>query len=797
MKLSFHSIIFKILFSLLLFSIVFIGIVGVSAKESFSKAFIALIQEDISSITENILPSIALNLSYNLKDSIADIAHLQLANKKILLIQIESPSLERVLRFSNSSLSLKNLIEKHHFISRSKLIDPVSEETIGDLTLVYSNETYKHYMNNFYKWLFLVIVLFIGAFLSLGYFLYYSLKNLTILASSFNDFDPKNPKRITLHTNARDEIGIINQSANAMIARLVIYIEKIKNLNALIIQKEAHLKDAQRLAKVGSFDYDLITNRLELSDEYYRILGIKRNINPSWEEFLQFISQNDYQRIVHDIGYAIEKGSRFNLTYAILNSSQEKKYIQTKGKVRKKEDGSIKLTAVSLDITKDTQNKEIIEKLAYYDALTGLANRTLLKDRMHKAIQNAKRNKEQLVVIFLDLDHFKLINDTLGHSVGDELLIYISQLLHQQIRESDTLSRLGGDEFIILLSAIQERKSLSDILKKITTALQQKHDIGTHQLYITSSIGVSLYPEDGVSSEELIKNADTAMYEAKKGGRNKYKIYSKDMGNYIDKQLNLEQDLTEAIKSKNQIEVFYQAKINTKDKSIYGAEALVRWRHPTKGLIFPDEFIHIAESTGSMIEMGNIIIENTLQDIQEFNKQGFPTLKIAINLSARQFQDANLVSFITNMLDKYKIDASQVEFEITETVSMSNMENTLRILEELKTLGLSIAIDDFGTGHSSLSYLKKFPINILKVDQSFVFGIIDNEDDRVITQTIISMAHSLGFQTVAEGVETQAHVEMLEALGCDYLQGYFYSKPIDKNSFITLLQKYKPDIISQ
>jgi len=727
MKLSFHSIIFKTLFSLLIFSVLFIGIVGMSTKESFSQAFKTLIQEDISSIKENISPSIALNLSYDLKDSIADIAQAQLANKKILLIQIKSPSLQKVLRFSNSSLSLKKLTKEHHFVSTSKLMDPASKESIGDLTLVYSNETYKHYMKNFYKWFYFAILLFIGAFLSLGYFLYSSLKNLNILATSFNNFDPRAPKKITLHVNTKDEIGMISQSANTMIQRLVTYIDKIKKLNVLIKQKETHLKDAQRLAKVGSFNYNLITKKLELSDEYYRILGIKQSLKLSWEEFLKFISPDDYKRIVHDIEYAIENGSRFNITCAIFNNLQEKKYIQTKGKVRKKEDGSVKLTAVSLDITKDVQNKKMIEKLAYYDALTGLANRTLLKDRMHKAIQNAKRNKEQLAILFLDLDHFKLINDTLGHSVGDALLVYISQLLHKQIRESDTLSRLGGDEFVILLSSIQDKNSLSEILKKITVALQQKHDIGTHQLYITSSIGVSLYPENGLSSDELIRNADTAMYEAKKGGRNKYKIYSQDMGNYIDKQLNLEQDLTDAIKSKNQIEVFYQAKINTKDKNIYGAEALVRWRHPTKGLIFPDEFIHIAESTGSMIEMGNLIIEKSIQDIQEFNKQGFPPLKIAINLSARQFQDSNLVSFITNILNKYKIDASQVEFEITETVSMSNMDNTLRILEELKALGLSIAIDDFGTGHSSLSYLKKFPINILKVDQSFVFGIIDSQ----------------------------------------------------------------------
>jgi len=795
MKVSFNSILFKTLFSLFLSSALFIGFIGFSTKESFSKAFIGLIHEDISSIKSNIAPSIALNLSYNLKDSIDDIANAQLTNKKILLIKIESKTLHKAMQFSNVPATLKQLRAEGHFISSSQLMDPATNEKIGKLTLVYSNQSYKDYMGKFYGWFTLGLLLFAIAMLGIGYILYKSLKSLNTLALSFNNFDPSHPKEFTLKKHSKDEVSIITQSANNMTKRLMDYISKIENLNELIRHKEAHLKDAQRMAKVGSFDYDVINNTLHLSDEYYRILGIKLNTPLSWEEFLNFISTDDSQRILHDLKYALKNGSRFNITCSIFVKNNEERYIQTKGKVRKKANGSVKLTAVSLDITNDVKNQKTIEKLAYYDALTGLANRTLFKDRIDKAIQNAKRNNEQLAVLFLDLDHFKLINDTLGHTIGDKLLIYVSQLLGKQIRESDTLSRFGGDEFVILLSSVESKISAQEVAKKIVDALQEKHNIATHQLYITSSVGISLYPENGTTADELIRNADTAMYEAKNDGRNKYKIYSPKMGNFIDKQLNLEQDLTEAVASKNQIEVFYQAKINAKTKEIYGAETLVRWRHPTKGLIFPDSFIYIAESTGLMIKMGNIIIEQSLQHIQEFNKLGFSHLKIAINLSPRQFQDSNLVSFISAMFNKYKIDPLQIEFEITESLSMSNMDNTLRILKELKALGTSIAIDDFGTGHSSLSYLKKFPINVLKVDQSFVFGIIDNEDDKILTQTVISMAHSLGLKTVAEGVETKEHVKILENLGCDYLQGYYYSKPIPKKDFITLLQKYKPDII--
>lgn len=443
-----------------------------------------------------------------------------------------------------------------------------------------------------------------------------------------------------------------------------------------------------------------------------------------------------------------------------------------------------------MDITADIENKKIIEKLTYYDALTGLANRVLLKDRMAQSIQIANRNSKKAAVIFLDLDHFKLINDTLGHSVGDDLLIYIAKLLKEQLRASDTLSRLGGDEFVILLPSIENETDIYNVVKKIQTALQIKHTINTHQLYITSSIGFSIYPEHGDNCDTLIRNADTAMYEAKNSGRNKYQIYSQNMGNYIDKQLNLEQDLMDAVKSKSQIEVYYQAKVDAQSKIIKGAEALVRWNHPTKGLIFPDDFIYIAESTGLMIELGNIITEEAIATIQELNQQNILGLKIAINLSARQFQDSNLVPFISSMLEKYSIDPAQVEFEITETISMSNMNNTLRILSELRAIGVSIAIDDFGTGHSSLAYLKKFPIDTLKIDQSFVMGIVDDEEDRVIVQTIISMAHSLEVKTVAEGVETLEHVTMLQNMECDLLQGYFYSKPISKKDFFNYLENY-------
>jgi len=571
------------------------------------------------------------------------------------------------------------------------------------------------------------------------------------------------------------------------------FAQSLKSLNEEVAQKEAHLKAAQRIAKVGSWEYNIVNSSLSLSDEVYRILGIKLSTKIEWKDFLKYTDENDYAKVTAILDTAIKNGSKFKMKYTLKLKNNKKIYVQTSGKVRKKQDGSAKITAITMDITKEIQNKETIEQLAYYDALTGLANRLLLKDRMSKAIQLAKRDGNQLAVIFLDLDHFKLINDTLGHGIGDDLLIYISKLLKEQVREADTISRFGGDEFVILLPNIHNINDAELVAKKIQKVLQKKHTIGSHHLYVTTSIGVSVFPHHADNCEELITSADTAMYEAKKSGRNNYRVYSLSMGHSVNEQLYLEQDLAEAIKHKQEIEIYYQAKIDAVTNSISGAEALVRWNHPTKGIIFPDNFIYIAESTGLMVELGYLIIEKTISQIDQFNKLGFTNLKVAINLSARQFQDAKLVSFISSTIDNYQVLPSQVEFEITETISMFNTDETLRILNELNSIGVSIAIDDFGTGHSSLLYLKEFPLKTLKIDKSFVMDMASGNSDKVIAQTIILMAHSLNLSTVAEGVETKKQVNLLKEMGCDYLQGYHFSKPIPKNEFIKFLHDYAPN----
>lgn len=790
MKIPFNSLVFKTLSILFVSSVVFIAIILISSNHFFTKSYVSMVQEEIASIQNNINPQISLNLSYDFKDAVKDIVTTQLKNKKILFIKIKSKTLKKTLIFKNTKKSIQQLKEEKHFFSKRDLIDPATSKKLGELTLIYSNKSYRNFMHIFYQWLTIGIAIFIISVFVIGILLYNSLKHLTSLAKSFEQFDPNNPKNLYFDVSSNDEIGIIKRSANILLNNMANYIKNIKNLHETITEKEAHLKQAQRIANIGSWEYDVLNKKLKLSDEIYRIFKLDLNTILTWDNFLSFISDNDYPNTTQKLKHAIEKGSMFDLNYSAKLQNGSLIDVHTRGKVLRKPDGSVKITAVSMDITQEKKDKQTIERLAYYDSLTSLPNRSLLKDRIHKAIQVAKREKTKLAILFLDLDHFKLINDTLGHDTGDKLLIYVSNLLKKQLRESDTIARIGGDEFVVLLPNFSSTKDIDKISNKFIQNLHGQHIIDNHQLYITTSIGIAIYPDNGKDLDTLMTNADTAMYDAKRDGRNNYKFFSKNMTNFISKQIKIEQDLRDAILNKNELEIYYQPKISSSDNSISGAEALIRWNHPTKGVMCPDEFISVAESTGLIIELGNWIIEECICNVAHWNKTLQNNLNIAINLSAKQFQNNNLVPFISLMIEKHNINPSQLEFEITESLSMSNIDATLRVLSCLREIGVSIAIDDFGTGYSSLSYLKKFPINTLKIDKSFVMDMTDNEEDKIIVETIITMAHSLSFKTIAEGVETKNHIDILKGFGCDDFQGYYYSKPITKNKFENYVREY-------
>ncbi|HEU0187364.1 MAG TPA: EAL domain-containing protein [Gallionellaceae bacterium] len=429
------------------------------------------------------------------------------------------------------------------------------------------------------------------------------------------------------------------------------------------------------------------------------------------------------------------------------------------------------------DISEHKAAADKISHLAHHDTLTDLPNRFTLTERLIQAFASARRNNEKVAVMFIDLDRFKLINDSLGHHIGDRLLIQVAQRLRSCVRSSDIVARLGGDEFVVGLPELEDADGVFQMADKILRALSQPYSIEGNKLHSSPSIGIAIYPTDGESVEEVMKNADMAMYHAKSKGRNNYQFFEAAMNQASMERLELENDMRSALE-RDEFVLHYQPKIDIRSGQVSGVEALVRWQHPRKGMISPAMFIPIAEETGLMIPLGEWVMRTACHQLHQWQKQGLVKLQMSINLSTRQFRQKNLAQVVAAIVVIENIGLAQVEFEITESMAMDNPQETIETMRMLQSLGIRLAIDDFGTGYSSLSYLKRFPMNTLKLDRSFVKDIETDPSDAAICSATIGLAHNLGLEVVAEGVETQRQYDYLKQLGCDIIQGYYFSKPL-------------------
>jgi diguanylate cyclase (GGDEF)-like protein/PAS domain S-box-containing protein len=434
-----------------------------------------------------------------------------------------------------------------------------------------------------------------------------------------------------------------------------------------------------------------------------------------------------------------------------------------------------------------------LQHQAYHDHLTQLPNRTLFQDRLEQSIISAKRNEEKFALLFLDLDQFKKINDSLGHHAGDKVLIEVAKRFKTVLREEDTLSRLGGDEFTIILKNIKNEKSAALVAQKLLSSMSAPIEITYHTLHLSVSIGISIYPSDSLIQEDLLKYADTAMYKAKDEGRNNFQFYSADMTQKAFEKVVMENSLRVAIKEE-QFQVYFQPQYNALNNKITGMEALVRWIHPHLGVISPVEFIPIAEENGLIIDIDTIVMKKAMKQFAKWYKKGLQPGVLALNLSMKQLSDNNFLTNLLRTMKKYSFQASWLELEVTEGQMMTNPEQSIKKLQRLSDMGIEIAIDDFGTGYSSLSYLKKLPLHKLKIDQSFIRDIPQDNDDMAITKAIIAIAKSLNLKLIAEGVETKEQKEFLIQHNCNNIQGYLYSKPIDKKEIEKLLKKSLNDI---
>ena len=433
--------------------------------------------------------------------------------------------------------------------------------------------------------------------------------------------------------------------------------------------------------------------------------------------------------------------------------------------------------AIKQDITQRKAAEKQVKFLAYYDALTGLPNRTLLQDRLTKALASARRQKCKVALLFLDLDGFKTINDSLGHSVGDLVLKQVAERLKKWAREQDTVARVGGDEFLIVLTAVKEVADAAVAAERLMNTMTAEFVVQGHSLGISCSVGISIFAEHGRDGETLIKNADAAMYCAKESGRNNFRFFTRDMNGQAVERLTLENSLRLALEKK-ELFLVYQPQIEIATGRIIGLEALLRWQHPELGLVPPDKFIRIAENSGLIMPIGEWVLRTACSQTRKWQDEGLPPVSVAVNVSAVQFRQAGFCELIGRVLWETGLAPQYLELELTESLLLSNADVMFSVLQELRAMGLKLAIDDFGTGYSSLSYLKQFPVGRLKIDRSFIRDIVVNPDDAAITTAIISMAKSLNLKVIAEGVEDEAQMSFLRERQCDEIQGYYFSKPL-------------------
>ena len=448
------------------------------------------------------------------------------------------------------------------------------------------------------------------------------------------------------------------------------------------------------------------------------------------------------------------------------------------------------LMAIVRETTQRRLSEAKVRHLAYHDNLTGLPNRQHFSKKLRRAIRHARANNSKMAALYLDLDRFKRINDTLGHAVGDALLKAVAKRLDRCVRDVDSVSeigtdddstarlaRLGGDEFVVLIENISDESEASGVANRIRKALTAPFKYQGHQFVITPSIGISMYPNDADKKETLLMNADMAMYQAKASGRNNYRFYSNTMNMQSLDRLDLESDLRSAI-ANQQFHLYYQPKVDIESYKIVGLEALLRWQHPDRGWMAPRQFIPIAEETGLIVPLGTWVVQETCRQLKEWQRKGLGQISVAVNVSSRQFCHGDLLSSVLRIVKENDIPAQSLELEITETLLMTNVEETTAALHAFKKAGIRISVDDFGTGYSSLSYLKQFPLDALKIDQSFVQDLHKNRDDAAICAAIIAMAKELGLSVIAEGVELEEQLEFLRQHGCDQIQGFIFSKPL-------------------
>lgn len=572
-----------------------------------------------------------------------------------------------------------------------------------------------------------------------------------------------------------------------------------------LASRERQLLSAQKVAKMGGWVYDIENKQFQCSNEAANIFGISNLSSMTHDELINCVVDDDVSRVRAVLDTASLKESNNSLEYSIKLVNGESKRIRQIIDVNNANPIKAgKIFGVFQDITDLRNAEQQVKTLSLYDRLTRLPNRSFFKRLLTKKVASAKRHKQQFAILDINIDNFMRINANLGHDVGDKLLIAVSERLKNSIRDSDELidsqdqdsfnpgllAHLGGDNFIVMLSTIRMMDDAAIVARRIQTEFSDGFKILENEIHVSISIGIGIYPDDADAADELLKKTSAALNNAKETGRNCYRFYTKEMNILSLQRLSMETALRKAL-DKNQFVLHYQPKISLVDGRITGAEALIRWNHPDLGMVSPADFIPLAESTGLVLPMTDWVIHEACRQLAEWEQNHFTLESVAINITPDSLLDKNIKQHVFANLESANIIASRLDFEITESVMMKDVDIILPILQEFKDLGSSISIDDFGTGYSSLSYLKRLPISKLKIDQSFIHELMQNNDDAIIVNAIIALAHSLGLRVIAEGVEDKEQLAYLTKHNCDVVQGYYFSRPLAAADFYQWASEYE------
>jgi diguanylate cyclase (GGDEF)-like protein/PAS domain S-box-containing protein len=572
----------------------------------------------------------------------------------------------------------------------------------------------------------------------------------------------------------------------------------------LALTKSAvQLSYAQSIAGLGSWEWDPRTDALQSTDQVALIFGMRPEHFPkTLAGLLELIHPEDRELVQKSLHEGVVKEQRSSLDYRIFIPDGAQRVIQSQaGPVRDESNRVEGMSGTFQDVTDRKQAEEKIHFLAYYDRLTGLANRHLFNDRVTQALAYAQRQQVLVAILYMDLDRFKVVNDTLGHAVGDLLLQGVAERLKKCVRTNDSvardadpdsqscLARLGGDEFTVLLNNLRDPEDAARVAQRIHRELAKPFQLDQHEVFMTVTIGIACFPADGSDLDALLKNADTAMYSAKTLSRNGYQFYSLSMNEQAEQQLALEADLRHAL-DRGEFVLYFQPQVDLRTGAIVGAEALLRWNHPTGGVLLPNQFLSKTEDVGMGTALGEWVLRTACTQAKGWSAAGHPSIQLSVDVSDSQYNDSNLTKKVAHVLVNTKFPPELLVLEFTETIAVRNPERSVAALQDLRAVGVQLSLDDFGTGFSSLRHLQQYPINALKIDQSFVRNIAANQRDASITRTVITMAHNLGLRVIAEGVETQDQLDFLREHGCEEVQGFIVSQPLPPDQFVPFVSKH-------